>query len=117
MKRTPLRRNTPLARTRKKPSRIGRLPDDVRAAVMERSGGRCELSSDVKPGWISGTWRCNQEANQVAHRHGLKMGGNRSKRDATCPVCDTRLNDPSNLLHVCSIGHNNAVAIPCPGRG
>lgn len=113
-RKAPMRSETPMERTAKKPRRIVRLPADVRAIVMERAGGRCERRRSA--GSSGASWRCLYIPTQVAHVHGLGMGGNRSKRGATCPTCGTRLNDPANLLAVCSLACNDAVARPCPGK-
>lgn len=112
-RKAPMRSETPMERTAKKPRRIVRLPADVRDEVLTRSHGRCERRW---PAHARASWRCGLPVTQVAHVHGLGMGGNRSKRNATCSTCGTRLNDPANLLAVCSLACNDAVARPCPGK-
>lgn len=64
------------------------VPDDVRAALAARSGGRCELE-------LAG---CTGAATDPAHRISRKAGGRKG-------AARTRLDRLSNLLHACRTCH------------
>ena len=88
-RRTPLRRYTPLGGS------MTTVPADVRAALRERSGGRCEV---VLPGcWVTAV---------DAHHRALRKGGGR------CGPARELSDRLSNLLHVCRFCHDAIHARP-----
>jgi 5-methylcytosine-specific restriction endonuclease McrA len=98
VKRTPLKRKTPLKPGRPKPSRVkapklvrhhggpGGFPEPVRLAVRLRSGGKCEVKSRV----------CTGDA---AHFHHRKL---RRHKDHSAVNC----------LHACRACHDHIHANP-----
>lgn len=100
MKRTPLKRKTPLKPGKPKPGRVtkpgpsgsGRrtadpgFPEPVRLAVRRRSGGRCEVQSRVCTG-------------KAVHLHHRKLRRHKDHSEA-------------NALHACRACHDHIHANP-----
>jgi hypothetical protein len=89
VRRTPLRRYTPLGATAQP------VPTNVRVALWARSDGVCEIG---RPG-------CGRGASQAHHRLLRKAGG----RCGPARLASDRL---SNLLHVCGACHRWVHAHP-----
>lgn len=74
MKRTPLKRTA----MKRKPARSGRVPDEVRQAVMLRNGGRCEVGF---PGV------CTGRAEEFHHRQSRSASRNPHTVGNGCAAC------------------------------
>ena len=83
MKRSPLRRTA----MKRKPSSKSVIPAKVRAEVLERSGGFCEIDHPNCPG-------------PARHMHHILMRSQGGKHEA------------SNLLHLCHTAHVEVHANP-----
>lgn len=87
----PLKRYVPLARKAFKPKRRQpAVPDDVRALLLERSGGWCEIRLEG----------CQGRGVDPSHRKGSKAGGRKGAAKQAHDVA-------SNALWACRSCHND----------